>query len=56
MRTRPSRMNWDPTRHYKAVGIAESYDRIRFSSIPGRVFENLERNNILKAFRSVPQI
>lgn len=48
-------MNWDPTKHYKDVEVAESYDRIRFNSLAGRIFENLERRSILKAFRSIPK-
>ena len=55
MSTPPPRMNWDPVTHYQDVKIAEDYDRVRFDSLAGRVFERLERYNIRKAFRSVPK-
>jgi 2-polyprenyl-3-methyl-5-hydroxy-6-metoxy-1,4-benzoquinol methylase len=47
-------MNWDPTTHYKDVAVAERYDRERFSSVAGRVFNALERRELLRAFRDVP--
>jgi 2-polyprenyl-3-methyl-5-hydroxy-6-metoxy-1,4-benzoquinol methylase len=55
MKTGTNPIGWDPTTHYKDVAVAENYDRVRFNSIPGRVFEQLERTNILRAFRSVPK-
>ena len=55
MSTPPPRMNWDPVTHYQDVKIAEDYDRVRFDSLAGRVFERLERYNIRKAFRSIPK-
>lgn len=55
MSTPPPPMNWDPVNHYNDVKVAEDYDRVRFDSLAGRVFERLERNNIRKAFRSVPK-
>ena len=55
MSTPPSRMNWDPVTHYQDIKVAEDYDRVRFDSVAGRVFERLERNNIRKAFRPIPK-
>ena len=46
-------MDWDPVTHYKEVAVAERYDRERFSSLPGRVFNALEKHNMRKAFRVV---
>jgi 2-polyprenyl-3-methyl-5-hydroxy-6-metoxy-1,4-benzoquinol methylase len=48
-------MNFDPTRYYKNDQIAENYDKSRFNSLAGRVFERLEKNNIRKAFRDLPR-
>lgn len=48
-------MNWDPITHYKEVAVAERYDRERFSSLPGRVFNALERFHMRRAFRSMPR-
>lgn len=39
-------MDWDPVTHYKDVAIAERYDQERFSSVPGRVFNALEKFHI----------
>lgn len=41
---------WDPFDHYKDVMVAQDYDRDRFSSVPGKVFDTLEKRCILKAF------
>jgi 2-polyprenyl-3-methyl-5-hydroxy-6-metoxy-1,4-benzoquinol methylase len=46
---------WDATRHYKNPEIAREYDRVRFSSIPGRVFNNQEKNIIRECFSSLPR-
>jgi len=46
-------MNWDPVTHYKEVAVAERYDRERFSSLAGRVFNALERSCIRRIFRRV---
>ena len=48
-------MDWDPVTHYKEVAVAERYDRERFSSLSGRVFNALEKHNMRKAFRAVPR-
>lgn len=47
-------MKWDANEHYKSVDVARAYDRSRFSSLPGRVFNYLEKRTILKCFSSVP--
>lgn len=46
-------MNWDPITHYQEIAIAERYDRDRFSSISGRIFNALEKACIRKAFRQI---
>jgi 2-polyprenyl-3-methyl-5-hydroxy-6-metoxy-1,4-benzoquinol methylase len=47
-------MDWDPITHYSETAVAERYDRERFSSLAGRVFNALEKRHIRKAFRQVP--
>jgi 2-polyprenyl-3-methyl-5-hydroxy-6-metoxy-1,4-benzoquinol methylase len=49
------KLDWDPTTHYQQVAVAERYDRERFSSLAGRVFNALERRELSKSFRSVPR-
>lgn len=46
--------SWDPREHYKDRRIAESYDRERFSSLAGRVFNRLEKRALLRALHSLP--
>jgi 2-polyprenyl-3-methyl-5-hydroxy-6-metoxy-1,4-benzoquinol methylase len=46
-------MNWDPVTHYQEVAIAERYDRERFSSLSGKVFNYLEGSALKIAFRDV---
>jgi 2-polyprenyl-3-methyl-5-hydroxy-6-metoxy-1,4-benzoquinol methylase len=48
-------MNWDPTSHYKAVAVAREYDRIRFSSLAGRTFNALEKQQIRRIFADIPK-
>ena len=45
--------DWNPSTHYKDVGVAERYDRERFSSLPGRIFNALERHHIARAFDGI---
>ena len=45
----------DPYEHYKQVRVAESYDRDRFSSIPGAIFDKLEKKRVLEAFLDLPK-
>lgn len=46
---------WDATRHYKNPDIAQEYDRVRFSSLPGRVFNSQEKNIIRECFSALPR-
>jgi SAM-dependent methyltransferase len=48
-------LNWDPREHYKDNRVAETYDKTRFSSFPGRVFNLLERRALLRALRDLPR-
>lgn len=50
-----TKLNWDPTTHYQDVAVAERYDRERFSSLAGRVFNALEQRELRRAFASVPK-
>ena len=47
-------IGWDPQEHYKNAGIAEQYDASRFDSVPGKIFNYLEKKNIRRAFEDVP--
>jgi 2-polyprenyl-3-methyl-5-hydroxy-6-metoxy-1,4-benzoquinol methylase len=46
--------NWNPAEHYKEIEIAENYDNARFSSIPGRVFDRLEKKALRKMMLELP--
>jgi 2-polyprenyl-3-methyl-5-hydroxy-6-metoxy-1,4-benzoquinol methylase len=46
--------DWDANSSYMSVDVAEDYDRSRFSSIPGQVFNNWERARIRSAFKDIP--
>ena len=46
--------DWDANAHYKNDRIAKEYDAVRFSSVAGRVFNDLERRTVVKAFAGVP--
>lgn len=48
-------MNWSPEHHYQSREVAAEYDRVRFSSIPGRLFNFLERRMIARCFAGVPR-
>ncbi|WP_078118736.1 methyltransferase domain-containing protein [Thiosocius teredinicola] len=48
------RKNWDPSEHYKDIAVAEAYDKARFSSVAGRVFDRLEKNALGKALSALP--
>ena len=43
--------NWNPAEYYKNSAVAESYDRQRFASVAGRLFNALEQRLIRKAFK-----
>jgi SAM-dependent methyltransferase len=45
---------WDPAQHYQDGAVAESYDRERFSSLPGRVFNRLDRRAVRRALAGLP--
>ena len=47
-------LGWDPREHYKQTEIAETYDRTRFSSLPGRIFDQLEKRALIRALRELP--
>jgi SAM-dependent methyltransferase len=47
-------VNWDPREYYKAPDVASSYDRTRFSSPAGRIFNRLERRALLRCLRGLP--
>jgi 2-polyprenyl-3-methyl-5-hydroxy-6-metoxy-1,4-benzoquinol methylase len=46
--------NWNPAEHYKEIEIAENYDKARFSSIPGRIFDRLEKKALRKMMSELP--
>ncbi|MGH9586440.1 MAG: class I SAM-dependent methyltransferase [Acidobacteriaceae bacterium] len=46
-------MTWSADEHYKSHKVASEYDKSRFSSIPGRLFNHLEKRVILKCFSGV---
>lgn len=46
--------NWNPAEHYKDIEIAENYDKARFSSIPGRFFDRLEKKALRKMMSELP--
>jgi 2-polyprenyl-3-methyl-5-hydroxy-6-metoxy-1,4-benzoquinol methylase len=48
-------MNWSPDEHYQSRKVASEYDRKRFASVPGRVFNHLEKRTIVKCFARVPK-
>lgn len=45
--------NWDPAEHYKDIAVAAAYDRQRFNSLAGRVFDRLEKAAIRRAFAGI---
>ena len=48
-------MSWNPDEHYKSHHVAVEYDKRRFSSISGRIFNYLEKRMVGKCFREVPK-
>ncbi|HUW53244.1 MAG TPA: class I SAM-dependent methyltransferase [Rhodanobacter sp.] len=48
-------MNWNPDEHYKNQKVAADYDASRFSSIPGRVFNFLEKRTVVRCFSHLPK-
>lgn len=45
--------DWDANAHYKDDKVAKEYDAVRFSSTAGRVFNNLERSVVVRAFSGI---
>jgi 2-polyprenyl-3-methyl-5-hydroxy-6-metoxy-1,4-benzoquinol methylase len=48
-------MNWNPDEHYKNTVVAADYDKNRFSSVAGKVFNYLEKRLVAKCFSMLPQ-
>lgn len=48
-------MNWNPNEEYKNRDVAITYDAVRFSSIPGKIFNSWEQHVISKCFRRIPE-
>lgn len=48
-------MSWNPDEHYKNTKVAREYDRKRFSSVAGRVFNHLEQRTVVRCFASLPE-
>ena len=46
-------MTWSADEYYKSVKVASEYDKSRFSSFPGKVFNYLEKRTITKCFSGV---
>jgi SAM-dependent methyltransferase len=44
---------WDPVSHYQNKNVASEYDRVRFSSLAGKVFNSMEQALIVKAVKCV---
>lgn len=55
MANRSNDRNWDATQHYKNVTVAKDYDRVRFSSLAGRVFNSQEKRIIQECFQDLPR-
>ncbi len=47
-------MDWDPVLHYQEIAVAERYDRERFSSMAGKIFNRLEKYYVAQALRGLP--
>ena len=48
-------MTWVPEQNYQSRASALEYDKVRFTSVPGRVFNFLEKRTIAKCFSSLPK-
>lgn len=55
MMSKSENHKWDPTQHYKNAAVAKEYDRVRFSSAAGRVFNNQEKRIIRECFQDLPR-
>lgn len=47
-------MTWIPDEHYQNATVAREYDRRRFSSLAGRIFNHLEKRTITRCFARLP--
>lgn len=47
-------MSFDPQTHYQNEGVARDYDRERFSSLAGRVFQSAELKTLSKLVQRLP--
>lgn len=54
MVNRVNKGNWDATVHYQDTKVAQDYDRVRFSSVAGKVFNRQEQRIILDSFADLP--
>lgn len=48
-------MDWNPDKHYQNQQVAADYDKARFSSLAGRVFNRWEKQVIATSFSKVPK-
>lgn len=55
MANRSNDRKWDATQHYKNVKVANEYDRVRFSSPAGRVFNSQEKRIVQECFQDLPR-
>lgn len=46
-------MDWNPDKHYQSQKVAADYDKARFSSLAGRVFNGWEKRVIVNCFSRV---
>lgn len=46
--------NWNPADHYKDIQIAENYDKTRFASPAGRLFDRLEKKALKLMLSNLP--
>ena len=47
-------MSFNPQTHYQDNSVAERYDAERFSSIAGRLFQNVEQTALKRALQNIP--
>lgn len=48
-------MSWVPEDNYQSRASAVEYDKVRFTSLSGRVFNHLEKRAIAKCFSALPK-
>jgi ubiquinone/menaquinone biosynthesis C-methylase UbiE len=47
-------IDWNPREHYQDPAVAEAYDRTRFNSLAGRVFNSLEKRALVRSLSGLP--